>query len=115
MQVKTAKWLRDIVDACDFIVEVARPRTLRDYESNRVLRAAIERYLEIIGEALNRIRRNDPQIAARVPQVDSIIAFRNILIHGYDLVDHKRVWEVVQRDVPKLRDEITAILGEQTD
>jgi uncharacterized protein with HEPN domain len=110
MRPKTVKWLNDIAAACDFIVSAAHDRTLGDYENDRVLRAAIERHFEILGEALNRIRKNDPQAAERVPEAGSIIAFRNILIHGYDLVDHKRVWEVIQRDVPALRTQIATIL-----
>src|SRR2546423_14798949 len=113
MQAKTAKWLNDIAAACDFIVATTQPRTLKDYESNRLLRAAIERHFEIIGEALNRIRKNDPEIADRVPESSSIIAFRNVLIHGYDLIDHKEVWQVVQRDVPELRVQIAHILEER--
>jgi uncharacterized protein with HEPN domain len=110
---KTARWLNDIVGACGFIISTAHDRTLNDYENDRVLRAAIERHFEILGEALNRIRKSDPQTANRVPECSAIVAFRNILIHGYDLIDHKRVWEVIRRDVPTLRAQIATILQEE--
>lgn len=110
MEAKTAKWLRDIADACDFIVSAAGPRTLADYENDRLFRAAMERHLEIVGEALNRVRKSDPESAARIPEFAAIIAFRNVLIHGYDLVDHGRVWQVIRRDVPELRKQVTRLL-----
>ena len=52
-------------------------------------------------------------MANRVPECGAIVAFRNILIHGYDLIDHKRVWEVIRRDVPTLRAQIATILQEE--
>jgi len=71
-----------------------------------------KRNFEIIGEALNRIRRSDPETAARVPEYDDIIAFRNLLIHGYDVIDHVRVWEVIQADLPRLQGQVQELLEE---
>ncbi|HEU6447292.1 MAG TPA: HepT-like ribonuclease domain-containing protein [Verrucomicrobiae bacterium] len=87
-------------------------RTLADYEADRLLRSAVERNFEIIGEALNRIRQNDPVLAARIPENRAIIDFRNLLIHGYDSIDHSRVWGVIQNDAPKLHLQITELLKE---
>jgi len=61
-----------------------------------MMRAATERQFEIMGEALTGLRRVDPDLAASVPDLPRIIAFRNILIHNYAEIDDSRVWEVVQ-------------------
>lgn len=91
MQARSAKLLEDVRDAAAFILEVAGSRTLADYRGDRLLRQAIERNFEIIGEALRRLAARDAETAARIGDYRQIIAFRNILIHGYDLVDHALV------------------------
>jgi len=63
---------------------------------NEMMRAATERQFEIMGEALTGLRRVDPDLAASVPDLPRIIAFRNIFIHNYAEIDDSRVWEVVQ-------------------
>ena len=55
MHPKCLKWLHDILEACELIEDAARGRSLADYERDRLLRSAVERNVEIIGEALNRI------------------------------------------------------------
>ena len=112
MHPKCPKWLNDILDGCDFIQSTAQGRTLADYERDRLLRSAIERNFEIIGEALNRIDKTDSATAKRIPEHPEIIGFRNVLIHGYDSVDHSRVWQIIQADVPGLREQVAGILRE---
>jgi uncharacterized protein with HEPN domain len=68
-----------------------------------MLRAAVERQFEIIGEALGGLRRIDPSVADAIPDLARIIAFRNILIHGYASIDDRLVWGVVEADLPVLR------------
>ncbi len=82
-----------------------------DYTRNRMLRQSVERNFEIIGEAIRRLAQRDPATAPRITGHARIIAFRNLLIHGYDLVDHRVVWEVIQRDVPVLLAEVVALLA----
>jgi uncharacterized protein with HEPN domain len=112
MHPKSPKWLQDIADACALIRRATQDQTLVGYEQDAVVRSAVERNFEIIGEALNRIRRTDPETAARVPEYDDIIAFRNLLIHGYDVIDHVRVWEVIQADLPRLQGQVQELLEE---
>jgi hypothetical protein len=66
--------------------------------------------IEILGEAIKRLAQHDPETAARIAQYAQIIAFRNVLIHGYDLVDHGLVWSTVQTQVPALLRDVAAIL-----
>ena len=68
-----------------------------------MLRSAVERQFEIIGEALGTLARVDATIAARIPELRDIVAFRNILIHGYAILDRARVWRVVEDDLPRCR------------
>jgi uncharacterized protein with HEPN domain len=63
---------------------------------------AVERQLEIAGEALSALRRSDPALADRIPDLHRAVGFRNVLMHGYASVDHQIVWEVVQRHLPNL-------------
>ena len=75
-----------------------------------MLRAAVERQCEIIGEALVKLAKADEPVAARISEHRRIIAFRNILIHGYAEVDHRLVWDVVTMKIPTLTAEVSALL-----
>lgn len=110
MHARSPKWLEDIRDAAAFIGQVTQGRTLAAYSADRLLRQAVERNFEIIGEALKRLAQTDPDTAARIAQVPQIIAFRNVLIHGYDLVDHGLVWSTVLTQLPVLLRDVAAIL-----
>ena len=77
-----------------------------------MLRSAIERQFEIIGEALNRLKRLDPETAVRISDYQRIIDFRNVLAHGYDVVSDQVVWDIVQNKLPDLRREIDELKGD---
>ena len=62
----------------------------------------MERQFEIIGEALNRLSKEAPDLARRVPDLRKIVGFRNVLIHGYAVIDDGRVWEIVTTLLPPL-------------
>ena len=83
MQPKTPRLLDDIRDAAAFILQVTSGSTLETYRGDRLLRQAVERNFEIIGEAVNLLRKLDPAVAARITDASRIVAFRNVLIHGY--------------------------------
>jgi len=74
------------------------------------LRLAAERCFEIIGEAVRRLDESDRETAARITDYQRIIAFRNVLIHGYSAVKHDLVWRVVQHQLPKLAAEVKSFL-----
>lgn len=111
MQPKTPKLLEDIRDAAAFIRDSVRSKTLDDYHVDRLLRQAIERNFEIIGEAIKRLAQHDPAIVARIGDYRQIISFRNVLIHGYDLVDHALVWNTIEQQVPALLGDVGTLLG----
>ena len=66
-------------------------RNFAEFDTDIMLRSAVERQFEIIGEALGTLARVDATIAARIPEFRDIVAFRNILIHGYAILDRARV------------------------
>ncbi|MGM1017340.1 MAG: HepT-like ribonuclease domain-containing protein [Actinomycetota bacterium] len=84
----------------------------REYLADALRRSAVERQLEIIGEALNSLRKHDPETAERVPDIKRIIGLRNILIHGYAVVDDAVVWAAARMKVPELLASIDAFLDE---
>ena len=65
---------------------------IRGSRRTRFVTAAVERNLEVIGEALNQLSKRSPELAQCVPHWREIIGFRNVLIHGYATIDHARVW-----------------------
>ena len=102
----------DIQQAVVRISEFTQGKRFEDYQSEAMLRAAVERQFEIIGEALVRLARLDQELAAQVSEHRRIIAFRNILIHGYADVDDRLVWDFAQTRVPALLREVEALLAE---
>ncbi len=81
---------------------------LVEYEADVLRRSAVERQLEILGEALGRLRRVDPETAALVPDVNRIIGMRNVLAHGYAVVNNRVVWLAATSRVP----EVAAVIDE---
>ena len=112
MHPKCPKWLNDILSASDLIQGAVKDRTLAEYEREALLRSAIERNFEIIGEALGRIRKTDPLTAQSIPECHAIVSFRNLLIHGYELIDNAKVWQIIQTDLPILRQRVLDLLRE---
>lgn len=112
MQPRTPKLLEDIRDAAAFIREVTTAETPAGYSTNRLWRQAVERNFEIIGEAMRRLEQRDPATARRITDYGRIIAFRNLPIHGYDLIDHALVWDTIQRQLRTLPAEVGALLAE---
>ena len=103
--------LWDASDAADAIAGMAAGKVFADFDRDIVLRSAIERQFEIVGEALSQLSRLDAPLAARVPNLREIVAFRNILIHGYAVIDRARAWQVVQEDLPQLRAALRDLLA----
>jgi uncharacterized protein with HEPN domain len=104
--------LWDAREAAGVIATIAAGKTFDDFDRDIVLRSAVERQFEIIGEAFAQLARLDTALAQKIPHLREIIAFRNVLIHGYATVDPVRVWRVVQQNLPQLRTVLAGLLGE---
>ncbi len=102
MEHRAKKLLFDVLVSGRSISEWWGGRDYSEYERDRQFRRAVEREFEIIGEALNRLGRADPDTAARIAGLNRIVSFRNRIIHGYDAVDDATVWGVVEGRLPQL-------------
>lgn len=105
-------YLWDMQDAADAIARFTAGMDSSQYVDNEIVRAAVERKFEIIGEAVGQLAKLDPTLAQRVPDFRDIIAFRNLLIHGYAVINHDEVWDAVQTSLPGLRAAVAALLDE---
>jgi uncharacterized protein with HEPN domain len=110
MQLESRKLLFDVRRAADLLTRFTADKALADYVGDVMLRSAVERQFEIIGEALAQLTKRDPELAERISQRRRIIDFRNVIIHGYSEVDDKLVWDVRQSNLPTLRREIKGLL-----
>jgi len=112
MRLESKKHLEDIRRAAALLGEFNHGRSFEDYTADAMLRSAVERQFEIVGEALSRLNKSDPDTAELIPDYRRAITFRNILIHGYDVLDHRVVWDVLQHHLPKLAETVQGLLDE---
>lgn len=111
MQDKINKYLYDILTSANSIFEyLGDKRDFAIYDSNKLLRRAIEREFEIIGEAINRILKLDSEFP--IKNAERIISLRNYVIHGYDKVDNVIMWGIISRDLPKLKNEVEKLFDD---
>lgn len=87
MQLESAKYLEDVRQAGQTVLEATAGCTLDDYLGDKVLRLAVERCFEIMGEALHQLDQRDHETASRITDFKRIIGFRNVLIHGYSIAE----------------------------
>lgn len=99
------KYVLDIESIILEIEEIKNQNpTFEKFDANFVAKRAIERELEIIGEAINNIRKIEPGI--KISSVKQIVNLRNLIIHSYDTVDSAVLWAIIQKDIPILKLEL---------
>ena len=104
-------WLYDILQSINEIDSYYnKPRIFEEYVSDIKTKRAIERDLEIIGEAANRILKKDKDFM--LDNVEKIIGTRNRIIHGYDKISDDLIWSIVINHLPKLKEEVSRRLNE---
>ncbi len=108
-------YLYDIQHSALAVKQFVAGQTLESYSSNDLLRSAVERKFEIMGEALIRIKREDPTCLESIRNHRDIISFRNILIHGYNSIDNRIVWAVIQESLNNLITDASKLLQEITE
>jgi uncharacterized protein with HEPN domain len=106
-------YLADARDAAELIRRFTTGKTLDDYTADPLLRSAVERQFEIMGEAFNQLAKLDSGLAGRIPDLRRIVDFRNVLAHAYAIIDDTAVWQAVQFNLPALHRVIVALLSEQ--
>lgn len=110
MDIQVKKYLFDIRESIDSIEKyLGDKRDFKVYMADKMLRRAIEREFEIIGEAMSRIEKLDSSI--NITSKNRIINMRNRVIHGYDKIDNEIIWGTIIRHLPTLKVEIETILN----
>ncbi|HYO44130.1 MAG TPA: HepT-like ribonuclease domain-containing protein [Candidatus Limnocylindrales bacterium] len=104
-------YLYDMRQAAALIADFITGLDYHAYAADAMVRAAVERQFEIIGEALGKLAKVDPETAGRISDYQRIIAFRNILIHGYAGVDDMLVWDMIGTRLGDLRREVDELLA----
>ncbi|MFA6923245.1 MAG: HepT-like ribonuclease domain-containing protein [Bacteroidales bacterium] len=109
MNEKALKYLFDIKNSIESIQKyIGKKRDFKQYQKNKMLKRAVEREFEIIGEAMSRIIKIEPAI--NISSISQIIGMRNRVIHGYDKIDDEIVWGTISRHLPGLKKEIKELL-----
>ena len=112
MNEKVLKCLYDIKLAIEeidsFFIDIEK--SYDSYIKDTQLRRAIERNLEIIGEAMSRILKEDPDY--EIEHARRIIGLRNQIIHGYDSVSDENIWGIVMNHLPNLKIEVDHLIQE---
>jgi uncharacterized protein with HEPN domain len=112
MDIKIKAWLLDIQRSIDEIfLFLGENRDFKEYQSDIKTKKAVERNLEIIGEAVNRILKEDINVQLR--NAKNIIGTRNRIIHSYDNISDEVIWTIVCRELPELKIQVEELLMQQ--
>ncbi len=111
MDIEIKTWLYDILNAVNEIDGFFsdRPKNFSSYQNDLRTRRAVERNIEIIGEALNRVLSKDKTI--QISNSRKIVDTRNRIIHGYDSVSDDIIWSIVIKHLPILKTEVAELLN----
>ncbi len=101
----------DALVAAEWVASRCDGVTLEQFTEDDVLRLAVERQLEIAGEALARAERADPDFTQMVPDLRRVIGLRSVLAHGYDVIDPHAIHLVATISVPALAVALRQLLG----
>lgn len=110
-QPKIAKHLLDVVQAAEMAERLAGALSFEQYVGDDAIRLAVERLFITIGEALAQAQKIAPEAVAEIGHVREIIGFRNILVHGYAVIDDRVVWNALQQHLPPLRTQVVDMLS----
>lgn len=110
MQPEIRKHFYDILKACEAIFEFTNGKDLTSYETDLLLRSGVERQLMIIGEAMNQVMHNEPEICEHIAEAREIVNLRNVIVHGYAVVENATIWGILQGDLPVLYNQVKQLL-----
>jgi uncharacterized protein with HEPN domain len=112
MSIEEKKILTDILLAIKGIDEHLESRRIfEEYKANSTKRRAVERELEIIGEAVNNLLKINPEIPISFARI--VVDLRNRIIHAYDNVNNNLIWKIIMKDIPILQQEVQQLLKEE--
>lgn len=110
MTVQVRKYLLDAQEATLAISDFLAGKTRDDYFNSLLIRSAVERQFEIIGEALKLASQEEADLELDVPELWKIVGLRNRIIHGYCAIDHDVLWNLVQVELPLLASRLKKLL-----
>ncbi|PJB16629.1 MAG: hypothetical protein CO118_00100 [Flavobacteriales bacterium CG_4_9_14_3_um_filter_32_8] len=112
MDERIQKWLYDVKIAIAEIESFfeGKPMIFEEYKKNKILKRAVERDLEIIGEVINRIIKKDDSYAEKIKDAVNIIGLRNQVIHAYDNISDENIWAILINHLPMLKNDINNLL-----
>ncbi|MEP4533466.1 MAG: HepT-like ribonuclease domain-containing protein [Cyclobacteriaceae bacterium] len=113
MNPRILKYILDIlsvIDEMERLLEKIDRNFIRFSEDFTAIRTA-ERDLEIVGEALNKLKKENPQIS--ISDSKKIISLRNLIIHSYDSVDNEIIWGILIKDIPRLKKELQKLKSQE--
>jgi uncharacterized protein with HEPN domain len=105
--------LFDMLQAADAVAAFLADRTWEQYQDDLMLRSAVERQFEILGEAMTRVLRIEPALEVRLEDARGVVDFRNVIAHDYDRLSDRAVWDIAQDHLPALREAVAAVLEER--
>ncbi len=110
MPPEAVKYLQDVIHACARLEAFTRGKSFADYENNELLQSAVERQFTIVGEALMQAAKLDGSLSRSIPSLPQIVAFRNVLVHGYAVVQHRTVWGILENELAGLQQQVESLL-----
>ena len=115
MDERILKWLFDIKISIDEIDDFFKKeeKDFFKYKTNLMLKRAVERNLEIIGEAVNRIITRENSFNEKITKAKAIIGLRNQVIHAYDNISDENIWSIIINHLPKLKIEVENLINQE--
>lgn len=111
MTLEENKLLTDIQVAIESIDEhLEGKRLFSEYKASKTKRRAVERELEIIGEAMNRLLKINTGVTLTYSRI--AVDLRNRIIHAYDNINDTIIWKIIMKDIPLLQAEVKLLLTE---
>ena len=113
MDERIEKWLHDILNSITEIESFTegKPKIFFAYQNDLITKRAVERNLEIIGEAMNRILQRDESYLQKINEARNIVGLRNQIIHSYDNLSDENIWAILINHIPKLKSEVKQLLN----
>lgn len=104
-----AAFLWDMLDAAQAVQKFVSGKALHDYQNDRMLRGAVERHIEIIGEAARKVSKEFCDSNTQIPW-QSIITQRNVIAHEYGEIENELIWKVATDHIPDLINKLKTLI-----
>jgi uncharacterized protein with HEPN domain len=103
MRPRSRSYVWNAAEACTDVLRVVHGTTFDQFLRDKDSRRLVERYLEIVGEALRQFEHAEPELASGIASLRGFVDLRNVIVHGYERVDYAIIWAICRDDIPKLR------------